>query len=146
MGEKYISLDKSGSPVGEDFCDVPRDLRSAFGFRMLGFWFRVTGSTVRDPGFGIQVSGFGFRILGFGSQVSRFKIRVLGSGFRVLGFGFQISDFRFRSLNFEPGHGPARRCSPCVRPCSCSQPPHKLVNLSFTITNIKNKLTNLCGN
>ena len=27
-----------------------------------------------------------------------------------------------------------------------SQLPHKIVDLSFTITNIKNKLTNLCGN
>ena len=27
-----------------------------------------------------------------------------------------------------------------------SQLPHKYVNVSFTLTNIKNKLTDLCGN
>ena len=36
--------------------------------------------------------------------------------------------------------------TPSAAAVSLSQLPHKSVNLSFTITNIKNKLTDLCVN
>ena len=32
-----------------------------------------------------------------------------------------------------------------IKPFCISQPPHKSVNVSFTITNMENKLTDLCG-
>ena len=32
-----------------------------------------------------------------------------------------------------------------IKSCCKSQFPHKLVNLSFVVTNIKNKLRDLCG-
>ena len=55
------------------------------------------------------------------------SIHHLGSGFRVSGLGFISHKVFLKSF------------------CR-SQFPHKSVNLSFIITNIKNKLTDLCGN
>ena len=41
---------------------------------------------------------------------------------------------------------PSSLGSGTLNPTCISQPPHKSVNLSFTITDIKNNLTDLCGN
>jgi len=98
-----------------------------------------------------MVSGFGFWVSGFGFQVS-------GFGFRILGVGVRVSGSGYRSRESRGGCSSGSRKS---MPSACrnlisqkvfiksfgkSQFPHKSVNLSCIITNIKDQLTDLRGN
>ena len=67
----------------------------------------------------------------------------LGSTFRGSGLGFPVSGSSRRTLG-PGGISSHRKCfgSHSAR----SQLPHKSSNSSSTITNIKNNLTDLCGN
>ena len=71
-------------------------------------------------GAGFRVRGAECRVQGLGCRGARFRVQ--GSGFRVQGSGSFCKSF-----------------------CK-SQFPHKSVNLSFIITNIKSQLTDVCGN
>ena len=116
-------------------------------------------------------SAFGVQGLGF--RVSGLRLRVSGFGFRVWGFGFWVSSFGSRAFT-HPWHdtSPLNHLGGKVDPgqlvvqkqnsfprvwgfisqkvlitlfCK-SRFPHTSVNLSFVITNVQNKLTDLRGN
>ena len=91
----------------------------SFGFRLLGFEFRVWGVGlycfcvlcfgfwVLGLCFGSWILGFGFWVLGFGFWVLGFGFWVLGSGFWVLGFGFWVQVLGFgvwgiRTVSWSP--------------------------------------------
>ena len=72
-----------------------------FGFRVLVFGIRDSGSVFRVPRSGSQpcVSGFGFMVHGVGSRVTTF-FRVSGFGFRVPGIVLRVQCFRSRGSDF----------------------------------------------
>ena len=88
----------------------------------------------------VQGSGFRFLISGFGVQSSVFRVQ--GSEIRIQGVGGRHA--RLRVLSRAHENFISRKV--CSKPFRRSQPPPKSVDLSFTMTNAKIRLTDLCGN
>jgi hypothetical protein len=99
-------------------------------------WYMCRGSSICD-----LLQGSGFRVQGSG-------FRVQGSGFRVQGSGFRVQGVEgpgglwsgFREVSAQLVNVPRlQHLRPYITQCinqivSESQLPHKIVNLSFTIT------------
>ena len=105
---------------------------SGFRSRVPGRWFRVSGS-VRVPGSSvpIQMSEPDSTDSRFVSRVSCFRLPI--SGFPHPASGFAHRDPKFISRKV------------LMKSFCKSQFSYKSVNIFFVITNIKNKLTDLCG-
>ena len=79
-----------------------------------------------------------------GFQASSFWVRAFGSAFGVAVFGFRVS--RMGSVFLGGQVTDFLQPNVFQRRFGRSQLPHKSVDSFFTFTNIKNKLTDLCGN
>ena len=81
-------------------------------------------------GFGVCFEGLEFVVMCLGCMVSCCV-------FGCHDLGFRPSNFRFRAFISQKVF---------LKSFCKNQFPHKSVNLSFSITNVENKLTDLCGN
>jgi hypothetical protein len=90
----------------------------------------------------------GFEVWGLGSGVWDLGSEVWGQGFKVQGLGSRDLGLWFRVPRSGcPRNSPVFISDKAFLKSYCrSQLPHESVNLSFTVANIRNNFTNLCGN